>query len=106
MKKTEASTLLSGGYLGFIAEYRSSKPAEVPYVSKATGRSAIMKKVTHTLEVNGESVVMTEMLKDDANLAEYKAPAEKGASVLVHLQSLENDKGSIRARGRVEKLAS
>lgn len=106
MKRADALKLLEAGFLGFIAEYRSGKATEIPYVSKQTGKSAVMKKVTHTLEVNGESVLMSESLKDDFDLTKYVPPAKKGDTVLVHMRELENDLGSIRARGKCEVVTA
>jgi len=104
MKTAEAIKLLTLGYLGFIAEYRSGKTAEIPYVSKKTGKSMTMKKAQHTLEVNGESVVMGEILKDDVDLSKWQAPAAKGQKCLVALKSMSNDLGSLKASGTVQLL--
>jgi len=104
MKTSEALKLLAAGYLGSIAEYRSGKTAEIPYVSKKTGKSMVMKKAQHTLEINGESVVMGEILRDDVDLTKWVPPAAKGQKCLIAFKSLSNDMGSLKASGTVQLL--
>lgn len=104
MKKSEAMKLLEAGYIGFIAEYRSGKALEIPYVSKTTGRSMTMKKIEHNVEVNGSSILISERVKDDVNLAGWKQPVPKGQLCLVKLTSFTNDLGSLKAGGTAEVL--
>lgn len=105
MKRDEALKLLAGGYLGCLAEYRSCKTDEIPYVSKKTGRSQVMKKAAHNLEVGGQSVQMAEILKDDTDLTKFTPPAKKGQTVFVHLRELKDEFGMVSARGRCEVVA-
>ncbi len=104
MKKSEALKQLEAGFIGFIAEYRGGKAREIPYVSKTTGKSMVMKKIEHTVEVNGESVLVSERVKDDVNLAGWVQPVAKGKLCLVKLTSFTNDLGSLKAGGTAEVL--
>lgn len=104
MKKSEAIKLLEAGYIGFIAEYRAGFAREIPYVSKQTGKSMVMKKIEHTVEVNGQSVLLSERVKDDVDLSKWTQPVPKGQACLVKLSSFTNDMGSLKAGGTAVAL--
>lgn len=106
MKKSEALKLLEAGFLGCIAEYRAGFAREIPYVSKVTGKSMVMKKIEHTIEVNGQSVLLSERVKDDYDLSKWSQPVPKGQLCLVKLTGFTNDMGSIKAGGTAEVLTA
>lgn len=104
MKLSEAQAQLANGHIGCIAEYRSSKAEEIKYTEKATGRQAIMKTLRHNLELGDVAVAFNERVEDSFNVADYKPPYQKGQKVLVSLTSLQNDKGVVRAAGKLTPL--
>lgn len=93
-----------GKFLGGIAEYRSSTAETVKYQDKKTGRMAEMALLRHNVEVGDVAVAINERTTDDFKADTYKSPYKKGQKVLVCLQSMETDKGLVRARGTLTAI--
>jgi hypothetical protein len=104
VKSTDLPKVLADGFLGFVAEYRNSKAEAINYTDKMSGRAATLKTLRHGLEVNGEAVAFNERVPDSFKIEDYKAPFAKGQKVLVTLTSLQNDKGVIRASGKLDVI--
>lgn len=105
MKLTEAlKKLETGAFLGGIAEYRSSCAETIKYQDKKTGRMAEMAMLRHNIEVGDVAVAINERTTDDFKADAYKSPFKKGQKVLVCLQSMETDKGLVRARGTLHAI--
>lgn len=105
MKLTDAlKNIENGKFLGGIAEYRSSVAETIKYQDKKTGRMQEMAMLRHNIEVGDVAVAINERTADDFKAADYKSPYKKGQKVLVCLQSMETDKGLVRARGTLTAI--
>jgi hypothetical protein len=104
IKLADVEKRLKAGHIGFIAEYRGMSCGEIPYVSKKTGRQMIMKKASHAVEVNGQPVVIGEILKDDVDISKHPQPQVKGKMVLVDLKAMQSENGTISARGLISPI--
>lgn len=106
MKLSDAIKLLEGGTLAFLAEYRGGQAVCIPYVSKKTGKSEVMLKAKHAVEVGSQPILVDESLKDGTNLDVWKAPATKGQRVLVEITWLDSAMGSFKARGKITPITA
>lgn len=99
IKRADALKKLEAGHVGFLAEYRGMSAAEIPYVSKKTGKQAVMKKATHAVEVNSQPVQISEILPDDIAIELALPIAAKGSLVLVTLRAFDSLNGALTGRG-------
>ncbi len=104
MKKEMALKKIESGFIGFFAEYRGSRAETIQYVDKKTGRATSMSVLRHALEVNGEPILFSERTADNFKPDDYISPFKKGQIVLAGLTRYENDKGAVRASGRLEPV--
>lgn len=105
MKLADALKQIENGkFLGGLAEYRSSNAEIIKYQDKKTGRMAEMAMLRHNIEVGDVAVAINERTEDGFKVETYKPPYKKGQKVLVVLQSMETDKGLIRARGTLHAI--
>ena len=104
MKMDQILKQLAEGRLSFIGEYRGSKAEEIRYTDKATGRAATLMTLRHTIEIGADAIAYNERTAEGFKPAEYVSPFKKGAKVLCHLTKLAQDKGVLRAEGRLEAI--
>lgn len=104
MKKEQALKEFSEGkLLGFIGEYRSTKAELIKFLDKKTGRSSQFVGIRSTVELStGESVIFSERAPDDlVDPAKYVPSLKRGQQVVAVLSSYQNDKGALRAAGKL-----
>lgn len=87
-----------------LVEYRSSKPEEIKYRDKESGKPMVMAKLTHNVEMGSESFPVQERTGEQFDAATYKPPFVKGQRCVLLLDSFYRDKGNWNVRGRLEAL--
>jgi len=88
-----------------VGDYRLGKAEAITYRDKS-GKTANAVVLRHTLEC-GNDVIAVSVFADDSVKAEtWKPPFAKGTKVVVRLESLVIDKGTITVRGDIQPLES
>lgn len=87
-----------------VAEYRSSSAETITYRDKVTGKAAVLKKLTHQIELGATSVQVNERVGEDFQTETFKPPFRKGQQVVFKVESLLRDKGVYKGSGTLEIL--
>lgn len=98
MNQAELIKTMETGAPCCIVEYRSSIPESIKYRDQE-GRAQIIKKVTHNVESGVKTFQVDETLPDDTDVAQYKAPFQKGQMLVWQVTGLSVQKGVKRFKG-------
>lgn len=104
MTEQQAIEKFMAGSPIILVEYRSSKPEEIKYRDKDTGKPMVMAKLTHNVEMGSESFPVQERTGEQFDALSYKAPFTKGQRCVLLLDSFYRDKGNWNVRGKLEAL--
>lgn len=104
MKKGEVAALVMAGGKFLIGEYRSTKVDHINWRDGQTGRALSADIVKHTVEFGNDTIIIQERQPEGFNPVEYRPPYKKGQPVAWFIETLENSKGALSGRGRIEAL--
>jgi len=104
MTKSELVERVLKGEPLLAVEYRSSKAERISYRDKETKTAQVLVLLSHTVENATGSIRVSERVEDTFDPDKYVAPYEKGARVVLVLQSLQVARGITTASGKLELL--
>lgn len=102
----QAITEFKSGKILALGEYRSSRAEKIQWRDKETQRILTGVTLTHSVELDGNTILLSERVPDDFDPKNYTSPFPKGASVVVHIQGLYTEKGVNKARGTLEEISA
>jgi len=104
MKQSVMMSKIVAGNPLFVVEFRKTETDSVRRKVQKAGEAATMPLVKHTVLLGDVSFELTEFLPDGADLAQVKAPFERGAKVIVHIETIEKTKWGNRINGSFQGL--
>lgn len=92
------------GNLIALVEYRSSKAEPITWSDRETGRAMKAVTLTHVVENDKTSMIVSERVPETFDYANYVPPFKKGEKVLVQITSVARAKGVTTLYGTLEPL--
>lgn len=93
------------GTLCALVEYRSSKAEPIQWRDKETHMVMRGVTLTHAVESDKGSMMVSERVPEDFNWKEYTSPFRKGQKVLCLFDSVGRTKGNTTLYGRLEAVS-
>jgi hypothetical protein len=93
----DGKTLSKGKYLTGMAEDRTWRDRE-------SGREMNGKFCTHNVMVGQKVMMVSEDLPPGVKASEWKSPFQFNDDIVLEIDSIVNQKGALKARGKIQRL--
>lgn len=101
--KQVIEAMMSGSRI-FVGEFRATKTDHITWRDKDSGRRLEADLIRHTVECGADTIMVNERLPDGQDITKMSWPFKKGDRVVVHVESMEVNKGFTQVRGRLERI--
>lgn len=92
------------GKLCALVEYRSSKAEPIRWRDKDTHMTMNAVTLTHSVETETQTIMVSERVDDNFDWKDYKAPFTKGQKAIVFFDSVGRNKGVTTLYGKLEPV--